>query len=149
MRRMSLVLMGASTVLLAACGGGKHFANRPRPASPVDLTVYINDQRVSVSPASVGAGPVVFLVTNQANHNLSLSIRPAAGSGTPLAKTGPINPGGGTAQVQVDFDTGDYTIATGPPNSADASLGGQSAIRPARLHIGPPRPNGTNALLQP
>ena len=37
----------------SSCGGGSTFANKPRPATPVNLTVYINNARVSVSPSSV------------------------------------------------------------------------------------------------
>ena len=34
-------------------------ANKPRPAAPVNLTVYVNDARVSISPNSVGGGDSV------------------------------------------------------------------------------------------
>ncbi|MDQ6606891.1 MAG: hypothetical protein M3Z06_10150 [Actinomycetota bacterium] len=133
---------------IAGCGGGAKFANQPRPATPVDLTVYINSQRVSVSPASVGAGPVIFIVTNQASKTESLTVRRAGNSGSALATTGPINPQE-TAQVTIDFSTGDYTVSTGKSGSSDATLAGASSIQPATLHIGRPRPSASNALLQP
>src|SRR5947209_16928089 len=90
-----------SALVLAACGsaGGKS-ASLPRPPNPVNLTVYVNDSRVSVSPRSAGAGPVVFIVTNQASHAESLAISRAGGAGT-HASTAPINPQG-TTQVSVN-----------------------------------------------
>ena len=128
-------------MLLAGCGSAAHFADKPRPATPVDLTVYVSDARVSVSPASVGAGPVIFFVTNQASKTESVEIH---SGGSTVGTTGPINPQS-TAQVTVDFDSGDYTISTAAP----ADSPGTGAIHPATLHIGAPRGNANSALLQP
>ncbi len=136
------VCAATGAVILAGCGSSAHFANKSRPATPVDLTVYVNDARVSVSPASVGAGPVIFFVTNQASHTEQVEVRR---NGSTLATTGPINPQS-TAQVTVDFNTGDYTIATSG-GSAGTVLG--PTIRAATLHIGAPRPDANSALLQP
>jgi hypothetical protein len=141
--RCNVAFFVAATLALAGCGGSSHFADKSRPATPIDLSVYVNDHSVSVSPASVGAGPVVFLVTNSAATTELVSIR-ADGSGRrTAATTGPINPGT-SAQVQADLGTGSYVVTTSAP-------GGQSAraIRPARLKIGAPRPNSNNAVLQP
>jgi hypothetical protein len=146
---MTIGILGAVAVAASGCGSSKTFANKPRPAAPINLTVYINDSRVSVSPASVGAGPIVFIVTNQARHAESLQIQPQGGSSsTPLADTGPIN-SQATAQVKVGLPEGDYNIgiASSDPSQAGQAIG--TGIRPARLHIGPPRPSGNNLLLQP
>ena len=80
------------------------FANDPRPPSPVNLSVYIDNSRVSLSPQSVGAGPVVFIVTNQADKSESLAIvhKGRTSIADALADTGPINPQA-TAQVKVNF----------------------------------------------
>jgi hypothetical protein len=148
MRTTTIGILAASALALTSCGGsGTTFANKPRPASPVNLTVYVNDSRVSVSPTSVGAGPVVFIVTNQASHAQSLSIS-AAGQSQPLASTAPINPQA-TTQLAVNFRPGQYTIATAPKSTTDASLANPPAIQPASLHIGSPRPSSSNDLLQP
>jgi hypothetical protein len=149
MRSTTFAVLAIGAVALAGCGssGGK-FANRPRPATPVDLTVYINSQRVSISPGSVGAGPVNFIVTNQADKTETLQVQTAGNSGNTLANTGPINPQA-TAQVTIDFRSGNYTVTTAKAGSTDASLAGASAIQPATLHIGRPRPSASNALLQP
>jgi hypothetical protein len=148
MRRTAFALLATGALALAGCGGGAKFANKPRPATPVDLTVYINSQRVSVSPASVGAGPVILIVTNQASKTESLNVQRAGNSGSTLATTGPINPQE-TAQLTIDFGSGDYTVSTGKAGSTDATLAGASRIQPATLHIGRPRPSASNALLQP
>jgi hypothetical protein len=145
MRRTTVGLLTAGTLVVAGCGGGTHFANEHRPPTAIDLTVYINDHQVSVSPAAVGAGPVIFLVTNQASTTESLSIN---SGGSQLASTGPINPGA-PAQLKVDFKPGEYLVTTGPRNGSDAAIGSGNAIVPARLHIGAPRPNADDVLLQP
>jgi hypothetical protein len=149
MRRTTIWIFGATAVAVTGCGGGSStFKNKPRPPAPVNLTVYINNQQVSISPASLGAGPVVFIVTNQATHAQSLQIQPA-GSGSPLADTGPIYPQA-TAQVKVDLSTeGDYSVTTAGAGGSAASSAAGTGIHPATLHIGPPRPNGNNLVLQP
>lgn len=133
---------------VAGCGGSSHYANLPRPPSPINLTVYIDDQRVSVSPASVGAGPVELIVTNQASNAESLTVLPTgAAASQPLADTGPISPQG-TAQVTVNLKSpGDYTVGISP--SSDAATATRTAIQAATLHVGRARPSAINQLLQP
>lgn len=149
MRSTTFVILAATAMSISACGSsGGTFANRPRPAAPVNLTVYINNARVSVSPASVGAGPVLFIVTNAANKTESLNIQSPGGSRN-IATTGPINPQA-TAEVTVDFRSpGRYAVAASGPGGNQASLLTPSGIQAATLHIGKPRPNGSNELLQP
>jgi len=149
MRNTTFAILVATMLILSACGSsGSTFANRPRPASPVNLTVYINNARVSVSPSSVGAGPVVFIVTNAATQTESLNIQAPGGSQS-LATTGPINPQA-TAEVTVDFrNPGNYTVAATKPGSTQAAQAAATPIQAAPLHIGKPRPNGSNDLLQP
>jgi hypothetical protein len=96
----------------------------------------------------VGAGPVIFVVTNQASHSEALAITRGPASSHPLASTAPINPQG-TTQVSVDFKPGDYTIATAAHGRTDAQLSRASSIAPASLHIGRKRANSSNSLLQP
>lgn len=142
-----MAMVGITTLGVGACGGTTKFANRPKPPVPVNLTVYIDDARVSVSPTTVGAGPVVFLVTNQASQAESLVIAPAGGQ--PIASTGPINPQA-TAQVQVNFSTGgDYTVGTGASGTTEAAQAQPSSIQAAQIHIGPPRPGSGNTLMTP
>ena len=98
-----------------------------------------------MSPAHVGAGPITFIVTNQASQAEALAI---SRGGSTLASTAPINPQG-TTQVSVNFKPGRYTIATGDQGKNDAQLSKQSSIRPASIHIGRERESSNNSVLQP
>ncbi len=147
MRRTAIGIFVASVLGAAGCGGTQA-ASQPRPPVPVSLSVYIDDTAISVSPASVGAGTIQFIVTNQASRTESLTIAPAGSGGPPLATTGPINPQA-SAQVTVIVNSpGNYTVGTGgaAPTGALASSPG---IRSAALHIGPMRASSDNTLLQP
>jgi hypothetical protein len=136
-RRGGLGLLLAATALaLAGCGTGspQHFADKPRPAVPVDLTVYVDNQHVSVSPARVGAGPVILYVTNQASHTQNVAITTARGRS--VASSGRIN-AGATAQITANLKRGSYRVRAAAHTAA------------ARLRITHPRPNADNVLLQP
>jgi hypothetical protein len=146
MRIRTIGQLALGALVLSACGSaGGHSASLPRPPNPVNLTVFVNDSRVSVSPRTVGAGPITFIVTNQASRAESLAI---SSGGSTLASTAPINPQG-TTQVSVDFKPGRYTISTGPRGPNDAQRSKQSSIRPASIHIGRERESSGNELLQP
>jgi hypothetical protein len=146
MRIRTIGQLALGALVLSACGSaGGQSASLPRPPNPVNLTVFVNDSRVSVSPQTVGAGPITFIVTNQASRAESLAI---SRGGSTLASTAPINPQG-TTQVSVDFKPGRYTISTGPRGRNDAQLSKQSSIRPASIHIGRERESSGNDLLQP
>jgi hypothetical protein len=132
-----MMVLAAAAVVSAGCGSTMKFANRPRPPTPVDLTAFVNNQRVLLSPASVGGGPLVLLITNQASRSVTLML--LSPSGGTLASTGPINPNS-TQRVTVDT-TGQGTYLLSP--------GGRAGIRAATLRVGPERPNGDNVLLQP
>jgi hypothetical protein len=146
MRRATIGIVAVGA-LIAGCGGGAHFANKSRPPTPVDLTVYINDARVSVSPNSVGAGPVMFTITNQASRTETLTFQPSAG-GSALATSAPINPQT-TTEVTVSFNPGTYTVTTANTGASDAAQATPASIHPAVLHIGPERQNSNGVLLQP
>ena len=145
MRIRTIGVTAISAVTVAACGstGGKSAAV-VRPPSPVNLSVYINDARISVSPTGVGAGPVVFIVTNQASRSEALAI--STGSHM-LATTAPINPQG-TTQVTVNTRPGTYTVAAASHGS-DAQQTQRSSIASASIRIGHPRPNSSSQVNQP
>jgi hypothetical protein len=149
MRTSTIGIFALSAIVVAGCGGGKHFANDPRPPTPVNLTVYISNSRILVSPTSVGAGPVTFIITNQASQAESLTVQPASG-GAALASTAPINPQA-TSSVQVNFTPGTYTVTTSG-GVGGASAAAQATPGPnlsASLFVGPERQNANNVLLQP
>jgi hypothetical protein len=143
-------MLGLAAAIVTGCGGGTHFANRARPPAPVNLTVYINDQRVSVSPTTVGAGPVLFIITNQSGNAQSLAVTSSGGSASqPLADTGPISPQA-TAQLPVNLNTpGEYTVGIAANNSTEAAASTPTGIQPALIHVGSPRSNSNNELQQP
>jgi hypothetical protein len=151
MRKTTSLLLALSAVTVCGCSSSGTFANRQSPPQPVNVTVYVNDSKVSASPSKVGAGPVNFIVTNQASKSVALTILPAGSSaGQPVADTGPINPQA-TAQVTVNFSSrGDYTVATTSGGSTEASAAtSTSAIQPATIHVGAPRAGGSTQLLTP
>ena len=142
MSRTTAAALITASLGLAGCGGAAHFADKSRPATTVNISVYVNDHQVSVAPASVGAGPVAFGVVNDATTTEVVTIR--SGDGKTAASTGPINPGT-TAQVQADLTTGDYTVSS----SAAQGQADSRTIRPAVLRMGKARPNSNSAVLQP
>jgi hypothetical protein len=143
--RTTIGMLAVGALAVSACGSTSKGATTPRPPAPVNLTVYIDNSRVSVSPRTVGAGPVAFIITNQASQAESLAVLPAgSAAGQALANTGPINPQA-TAQVDVDFSSpGTYSLSTG---GGDASAG--SSIHAASLSVGKARANSNDQLLQP
>ena len=143
MSRRTAAALIAATLGLTGCGGASHFADRSRPATPVNLSVYVNDRQVSVAPASVGAGPVDIQVVNSAATTELVTIR-STGGHEAAASTGPINPGT-TASVQADLGTGSYTVSSVAAHSQFGARG----IKPAELHVGKARPNGNNSVMQP
>jgi hypothetical protein len=149
MRKTTITVLGMAVLSVAGCGssGGGTFADQPGPPPPVNLTVYVSDSKVSISPTRVGAGPVLFIVTNQGSKAHALAISPEGGS-PPIASTAPINPQG-TTQVAVDFKPGRYSIATGAGRGTDAQLASAPPIAPASLQIGPQRSNKAGELITP
>lgn len=143
MRGATIGVVALVAFVLAGCGSGTHFADKPRPPTPINLSVYVNDARVSLSPKSIGAGPVMFIITNQASQAVQVTVRHATG-GAALATTAPINPQA-TSSFSVDFRPGDYTVGTA---SAQNSLS-PPTISSASLRVGKSRANGNGALLEP
>jgi hypothetical protein len=143
MRRTAALapLAVAGTLALGGCGGSSaDYKNDPRPPGPIIITGYIDDQRVSVSPRSLGAGPISLIVTNQtgASQRVTLESAGATGSGPGIKQvTAPISPQD-TATLKVDVKPGSYSVHVAG-----------DAIRAARLRVGPERASAQNDLLQP
>jgi hypothetical protein len=141
-----IAIVGTCAVGISACGtSGGRLPTQPRAPTPIALSVYVNDSRISVSPSSVGAGPVVFTFTNQARNAEALAISRSGGTAA-IARTAPINPEG-TTQVSVNFKPGVYTIKTARAGT-EAQLSESNSIRSALIRIGRKRPSSTNDLLQ-
>jgi hypothetical protein len=138
--RMRRVTVAAAAVALAlvGCGGGKDFANNPRPPVPLQLTGVITQEKVTISPNKVGAGPVVITVSNQSGQKRMISLD---GNGI-QEHVGPINPLD-TGQLQKTLKPGRYTVTAGSEAATAHS------IRPATLLIGKERQSASDKVLLP
>ena len=139
-RAGALLAMFAAGIVLAGCGEDD-FENEPRPPVPVELTGVITDERVTISPSELGAGPVVITVSNQteASHTLTLE---SADGGTIREQVGPINPLD-TAKLQRTLVPGSYTVTAGSEEAVPRE------IKPATIKIGKSRKSGSDELLLP
>lgn len=133
----------ALTIALAACGE-EDFENKPRPAVAVELTGVIQEDKVTVSPDEVGAGPVSITIANEtdAAHTITLE-GTGTGEGSQVReRVGPINPQD-TATLQKTLATGRYEVRAGSEQAVPKE------ITSAELTIGEPRPNSNDELLLP
>jgi hypothetical protein len=134
----AFALLATTALIAAGCGGGQHFENAPRPPSPVQLTGVIRDDKVTISPNRVGAGPIILLISNQTQqaHTITLD------GGSVNETVGPINPLD-TAKVQETLSQGDYEVKAGSKQAV------KKEIKSATLRIGRSRRSSSNELLLP
>jgi hypothetical protein len=126
-------------VALSATGcGGEDFENKPRPPVPVELTGVIQEDRVTISPSKVGAGPILITISNQteAAHTVTL-----AGESI-QERVGPVNPLD-TTTIQKTLKQGSYEVRAGSSRAV------AEEIAPAQLRIGKPRRDSSGELLLP
>ena len=124
---------------LAGCGGEADYANKPRPAAPINVTAAISDKKISLSPKEFGAGPVVIIVSNQTGEEKTLTLQTdELGGDKPGLKqsTDPIAPRG-TGTLKADVREGSYAISVG------------GGLSPASVEVGPPRKSAQDELLTP
>jgi hypothetical protein len=139
-RAGALPALCAAGLAFAGCGEDD-FENEARPPVPKQLTGVITDERVTVSPNELGAGPVVITVSNQTDASHTVTLESADG-GTIREQVGPINPLD-TATLQRTLEPGRYTVSAG----SEAAV--PREIRPATLNIGQERKSGSDELLLP
>jgi hypothetical protein len=139
--RAGALLALCAVGLMAAGCGGDDFKNDPRPPTPKQLTGVITKDKVTVSPNSLGAGPIEITVSNQTDKPHTITLESADG-GTIREQSSAINPLD-TATIQRTLTTGRYTVKAG---SAQAVA---HEIKPATLKIGPARKSGSDELLLP
>jgi hypothetical protein len=137
MRRSVLVI---AVLALSGCGGSEQRENRLRPPAPVTLTGAIHKTGLQISPASVGAGTIVLIVSNQSGvrQTVTFETEELGGSKPGLKQsTQPIGPRA-TTTLKADVREGTYAIST---KSGDVS--------PATVKVGGPRKSAQDELLQP
>jgi hypothetical protein len=132
------VVFAALAIALAGCGGGKDFVNKPRPPVPLQLTGVITQQKLTISPNKLGAGPVVITVSNQSGQKRVLTLD---GNGI-QESVGPINPLD-TGQLQKTLRPGRYTVRVGSEAATARTIGS------ATLVIGKERPSASNKVSLP
>ncbi len=131
------MIVGA--LLAAACGDTEPRTNIPRPPAPVTLTAAVHDDGIQVSPAAVGAGPLILVVSNQTGKPQRVTFETDELGGQPgnTASTPVIAPQG-TGRLSIDARTGRYAVHVR-----------SRTIRAAHVKIGPRRPSSQNQLLLP
>jgi hypothetical protein len=139
-RNGAAVAAAGVAVALSGCGGGgDDYANKPRPASPINVTAAISTKKISLSPKKFGAGPVVIIVSNQTGSEQTLTLQTdELGGSQPGIKqsTDPIAPRG-TGTLKADVREGTYALSASDGPS------------PTTLEVGPKRKSAQNELLQP
>ena len=129
----------AVAALLTASGcGGQDFENKARPPVPIDLTGVIQDDKVTVSPAKVGAGEINITISNQTDGPKTITLE----GESITEQAGPVGP----------LDTAEIT-RTLTPGSYEVRAGSERAVRreiaPATLDIGKERKSSSSDLLLP
>ena len=134
------MLAAALAASLSACGDDGDRENALRPPAPINVTAAIDGDRIRVSPRTFGAGPVVFVISNQSGDVQQLTFETdelGGDAGGIQRSTGDIATRS-TGTLQVDVREGTYRLS--------ASAGG---IRPAAVEVSAPRRSAQNELLQP
>jgi hypothetical protein len=129
--------LAAVAVLIAGCGEDD-FKNEARAPVRLALTGVIQDDKVTVSPAKIGAGPVEITISNQTSRERTITLE----GGSITEQQGPVQPGD-TATIQKTLEPGSYEVRAGSKKAV------RREIQPALLEIGKQRKNSNNELLQP
>ena len=126
-----------AAAIVAGCGD-EDFKNEARAPIREALTGVIQDDKVTVSPSKLGAGPVEITISNQtkADHTVTLE------GESIVERQGPVAPGD-TLTIQKTLTKGSYEVKAGSEKAVPRE------IRPAILKIGKERKNSNNDLLLP
>jgi hypothetical protein len=137
MRRSVLLI---AVLALAGCGGGEQRENELRPPIPVTLTGAIHEDGLQISPASVGAGTIVLIVSNQSGkpQKVTFETDELGGKTAGRQASSPVIAPSTTGRLTIDAREGTYSV-----HVAD------DAIRAARVFVGPPRKSSQDDVLLP
>jgi hypothetical protein len=137
MRARGVAIFAAVAAVVAGCGD-EDFENKPRPPVAMELTGVIQEDKVTVSPSRVGAGPFVITISNQtdAEHTITLE-------GERITEeVGPVGPLD-TTTIQRTLAPGSYEVRAGSTKAVPKE------IAPASLDIGAERKNSNSEVLLP
>jgi hypothetical protein len=134
-RRLATFAIGA--LVVAGCGDDD-FENLPRPPLNVGLSGVIQDDQVTVSPSSVGAGPITLTVANQTDEAQTVTLEGESFR----ERVGPVPPNA-TGEIQRTLEPGQYEVRAGTGRAR------REEIAPATLEIGAERESSSNDLLLP
>ena len=137
MRVRVCATLAVAAALIAGCGEDD-FKNEARAPVRLALTGVIQDDKVTVSPARVGAGPVEITISNQTDSVRTITLEGESVS----EKGGPVAPGD-TATIQRTLAPGSYEVRAGSEKAV------RKEIQPAVLRIGKERANSNSDLLLP
>jgi hypothetical protein len=129
--------LAIAAAIVAGCGEDD-FKNEARAPIREALTGVIQNDKVTVSPSKIGAGPVEITISNQtkADHTVTLE------GESIVERQGPVAPGD-TLTIQKTLEQGSYEVKAGSEKAVPKE------IRPAVLRIGKERQNSNNDLLLP
>ena len=132
-RAVAAGIAGAVALATVGCGGDGPAPNQPRPPARIVLTASISTDRVSVSPARFGAGPISLVVANLTDtpSAITLETADAAGRGSAGRRRSTRATPPSCAPTCA---TGRYTVhvATGGIRAATLRVGRRAAERPER-----------------
>ena len=129
--RALIVVVALFALTLGACGRDD-FENDPRPALPSEVSVEINDGKITVAPSEFGAGLANFTVVNMGDTPTTLAV-----NGPTEFETDEIAPGTNLIQ-KTEVKSGEYEASAG---STDAT--------PFQFTVGPDNPSAQHDLLLP
>jgi hypothetical protein len=124
---------------ISACGGGSDYVNKPRPASPINITAAISTKKVSISPKTFGAGPIVVIISNQTKNPQTVTVQTQELGGSKPGireSSSPIAPNG-TGTMKVNVREGQYEVSA------------KGGVAPASVKVGSARASAQDQLLQP
>jgi hypothetical protein len=137
MRVRACIGLAVAAALIAGCGEDD-FKNEARAPVRLALTGVIQADKVTVSPAKIGAGPVEITISNQTDSTRTITLE----GESIVEKAGPVQPGA-TTTIQKTLEPGSYEVRAGSKKAV------RQGIQPAVLQIGKERPNSNNDLLLP
>src|SRR3954463_11251447 len=135
---LRFAVLATMAAVVAGCVGSSEFKNEPRAPAPVQLTGVIRDDKLTVSPNRVGAGPVILFISNQTQQAHTITLEGVDTKDT----VAPVNPLD-TAKIQQTLKQGRYTVKAGSTQAVARE------IKPATLSVGPQRRDSSNQVLLP